>query len=123
MARALARSVKQSATRCAGVNSSRASLPNQTRVEATAPPSSGSSNPESFAAMCDRGQCGACTVLLDGRRVLSCLSLAIAHQDAQITTIEGLAIDPPRRPLALGKLHPMKIAIAGNGAFGTQHIR
>jgi xanthine dehydrogenase YagT iron-sulfur-binding subunit len=40
---------------------------------------------------CDRGQCGACTVLVNGRRINSCLTLAIAHQDDEITTIEGLA--------------------------------
>ncbi len=40
---------------------------------------------------CDHGQCGACTILLDGRRANSCLALAVAHQDAEIVTIEGLA--------------------------------
>jgi xanthine dehydrogenase YagT iron-sulfur-binding subunit len=40
---------------------------------------------------CDRGQCGACTVLLDGRRVNSCLALAISHDGAEVLTIEGVA--------------------------------
>jgi xanthine dehydrogenase YagT iron-sulfur-binding subunit len=40
---------------------------------------------------CDRGQCGACTVLLDGRRVNSCLALAISHDGAEVVTIEGVA--------------------------------
>jgi len=51
---------------------------------------------------CDQGQCGACTVHVDGRRVLSCLSLAIAHQHEEITTIEGLAEGD--------RLHPMQAA-------------
>ena len=50
---------------------------------------------------CDHGQCGACTVLIDGRRANSCLALAVAHSDAEITTIEGLApageLDPLQR--------------------------
>jgi xanthine dehydrogenase YagT iron-sulfur-binding subunit len=46
---------------------------------------------------CDHGQCGACTVLLDGRRVNSCLVLAIALQDAEVTTIEGLTPHPLQR--------------------------
>ena len=40
---------------------------------------------------CDRGQCGACTVLVDGRRINSCLALAMSHDGADITTIEGVA--------------------------------
>jgi xanthine dehydrogenase YagT iron-sulfur-binding subunit len=43
---------------------------------------------------CDHGQCGACTVLLDGRRINSCLAFAVAHQDAEVTTIEGLEGHP-----------------------------
>jgi xanthine dehydrogenase YagT iron-sulfur-binding subunit len=58
---------------------------------------------------CDHGQCGACTVLIDGRRVLSCLTLALAAQDLDITTIEGLASD--------GKLHPMQQAFVDQDAF------
>jgi xanthine dehydrogenase YagT iron-sulfur-binding subunit len=58
---------------------------------------------------CDHGQCGACTVLIDGRRVVSCLTLALAAQDQQITTIEGLAKD--------GQLHPMQQAFIDQDAF------
>jgi xanthine dehydrogenase YagT iron-sulfur-binding subunit len=58
---------------------------------------------------CDQGQCGACTVLIDGRRVLSCLSLAVAAQGKRIETIEGLAVN--------GKLHPMQQAFIDQDAF------
>ncbi|WP_407159131.1 (2Fe-2S)-binding protein [Bradyrhizobium sp. STM 3557] len=58
---------------------------------------------------CDHGQCGACTVLLDGQRVLSCLTLALAAEGREITTIEGLA--------AGGKLHPMQQAFIDQDAF------
>ncbi|SFK19173.1 2Fe-2S iron-sulfur cluster-binding protein [Amycolatopsis sacchari] len=53
---------------------------------------------------CDHGQCGACTVLLDGRRVLSCLTLAIAHDGAEVTTAAGLD-------------HPVRQAFVDRDAF------
>jgi xanthine dehydrogenase YagT iron-sulfur-binding subunit len=59
---------------------------------------------------CDQGQCGACTVLIDGERVLSCLTLAIAAQGKSIETIEGLA-NPD------GRLHPMQQAFIDQDGF------
>ena len=53
---------------------------------------------------CDHGQCGACTALLDGRRVNSCLILAIAQQDAEVTTIEGLGTADEPHPVQRGFL-------------------
>jgi xanthine dehydrogenase YagT iron-sulfur-binding subunit len=58
---------------------------------------------------CDHGQCGACTVLIDGRRVLGCLTLAVAVR-GQVTTIEGLAA-------ADGALHPMQQAFIDQDGF------
>jgi xanthine dehydrogenase YagT iron-sulfur-binding subunit len=58
---------------------------------------------------CDQGQCGACTVLINGRRVVSCLTLAVMQDGASITTIEGLAAD--------GKLHPLQQAFIDHDAF------
>ena len=58
---------------------------------------------------CDHGQCGACTVLVDGRRINSCLTLAVMKQGAEITTIEGLARD--------GELHPLQQAFIDHDAF------
>ena len=58
---------------------------------------------------CDRGQCGACTVIVDGRRINSCLTLAVMHEGANITTVEGLA--------ALGKPSPMQAAFLEHDAF------
>ncbi|MBX9797540.1 2Fe-2S iron-sulfur cluster-binding protein [Sphingomonas sp.] len=58
---------------------------------------------------CDHGQCGACTVLVNGRRINACLTLAVMHQDDEITTIEGLA-DGDR-------LHPMQAAFIRHDGF------
>lgn len=58
---------------------------------------------------CDHGQCGACTVLLDGRRVLSCMTLAVMKDGAEVTTIEGLAKGDA--------LHPLQQAFIDHDAF------
>jgi xanthine dehydrogenase YagT iron-sulfur-binding subunit len=58
---------------------------------------------------CDQGACGACTVLVDGRRINSCLTLAVMHSGRKITTIEGIA--------AAGRLHPVQAAFIRNDGF------
>jgi len=58
---------------------------------------------------CDRGQCGACTVLVDGRRINSCLALALSHDGASIQTIEGVAQG--------GELHPVQAAFIAHDGF------
>ena len=58
---------------------------------------------------CAQGQCGACTVLVDGRRINSCLTFAVMYDGTQITTIEGLA--------AKGALHPLQQAFIDHDAF------
>ena len=58
---------------------------------------------------CDHGQCGACTVLVNGRRVVSCLSLSVMHEGDEITTIEGLEKD--------GELHPLQTAFIDCDGF------
>jgi len=58
---------------------------------------------------CDHGQCGACTVLVDGKRVLSCLTLAVMKDGSDVTTIEGIAKDQ--------ELHPLQKAFIEHDAF------
>ncbi|PBB82123.1 oxidoreductase [Mesorhizobium sp. WSM3879] len=59
---------------------------------------------------CDHGQCGACTVLVGGKRVLSCLSFAVMNDGKEVTTVEGLSSSD-------GKLHPMQQAFIDHDAF------
>ena len=59
---------------------------------------------------CDRGQCGACTVLLDGRRINSCLALAVSHDGAEVLTIEGLARGDDLHPVQAGSWVPSSSA-------------
>jgi xanthine dehydrogenase YagT iron-sulfur-binding subunit len=58
---------------------------------------------------CDQGQCGACTVIVDGRRINSCLTLAVMHQGDRITTIEGLG--------TANRLHPMQAAFVKHDGY------
>jgi xanthine dehydrogenase YagT iron-sulfur-binding subunit len=58
---------------------------------------------------CDHGQCGACTVLINGKRMNSCLQLAVMQEGASITTVEGLAQD--------GQMHPLQTAFIEHDAF------
>ena len=58
---------------------------------------------------CDHGQCGACTVMLDGRRVYSCLTLAVMHEGDEVTTIEGLGTPE--------SLHPMQAAFVKHDGY------
>jgi xanthine dehydrogenase YagT iron-sulfur-binding subunit len=58
---------------------------------------------------CDHGQCGACTVLVNGRRVVSCLTLAVMKDGEEVTTVEGLALN--------GALHPVQQAFVDHDAF------
>src|SRR3989440_1126940 len=58
---------------------------------------------------CNQGACGACTVLVDGARTLSCMALAVQYEGTEITTIEGLATD--------GRLHPLQAAFAEHDGF------
>ncbi len=58
---------------------------------------------------CDHGQCGACTIICDGKRILSCLTLAVARDGSEITTIEGISAD--------SQLHPLQKAFIDHDAF------
>lgn len=58
---------------------------------------------------CDHGQCGACTVLLDGQRINSCLTLAVMHEGSKVTTVEGLG--------TLQRMHPMQAAFVKHDGY------
>ena len=76
---------------------------------------------------CDQGQCGACTVIVDGRRINSCLTLAVMHQGAAVTTIEGLGTPQTAAPDA-GRLRqarrlPVRLLHAGPDLLGGRGAR
>src|SRR5262245_53864168 len=64
---------------------------------------------------CDHGQCGACTVLVNGRRINSCLALAVMHEDDEIVTIEGLGTPD--------KLNPLQAAVVRHDGFHAATAR
>ena len=64
---------------------------------------------------CNQGSCGACTVLVDGERILSCLAFAVQHEGTEITTVEGLGAD--------GALHALQAAFAENDGFSVATVR
>jgi xanthine dehydrogenase YagT iron-sulfur-binding subunit len=72
---------------------------------------------------CDRGECGACTVLVNGRRINACLTFAVMHQGDEVTTVEGLAGGAPvadgdgPTPATEPELHPMQRAFVERDAF------
>lgn len=66
---------------------------------------------------CDHGQCGACTLLLDGRRVNSCLILAIQCEGSEVTTIEGLGMSENEVESQSEQLHPMQRAFVKHDGF------
>jgi hypothetical protein len=76
---------------------------------------------------CDHGQCGACTVIVDGRRINSCLTLAVMHEGAKVTTIEGLGAPGPPSPAA-GRIRqarrlPVRLLHAGADLLGGRRAR
>src|SRR6266404_8497500 len=74
------------------------------------PPSRAWASPSSGSKKgCDHGQCGACTVLVNGMRIVSCLTFAVMHEGDEITTIEGLG-EP-------GRLHPLQAAFVAHDGF------
>ena len=74
---------------------------------------------------CDHGQCGACTILLDGRRANACLALAVAHDGAELVTVEGLAAGDDLHPLQAAFVRarrvPVRLLHPGPALLGGRH--